>query len=128
MSIECLSAKLGLTPHPPRKRAQNERKLYKSVKSSKITLLPGAGGNAILWINDLVDIWAFLSVIQDAWPRWHVPSCDAKICSVRPVFAWVVGVLWAADPSKCPGATKQMIGAQASVRTVTSTPDPNTFE
>ena len=30
------------------------------------------------------------------------PLCVAKTCAVHPVFARVVGELWAADPSKCP--------------------------
>ena len=30
-----------------------------------------------------------------------VPPCVATTCAERPVFAWVVGELWAADPSKC---------------------------
>ena len=32
----------------------------------------------------------------------RVPRCAVKTCAVRPVFAWVVGELGAADPSKCP--------------------------
>ena len=34
----------------------------------------------------------------------HVPPCAVKTCAVHPVFAWVVGELRAADPSKCPSA------------------------
>ena len=35
---------------PPPNRAQNEEKLYKSVKILRLTLFPGGGGgNAILW-------------------------------------------------------------------------------
>ena len=37
----------------------------------------------------------------------RVPPCAGTTCAVRPVFAWVVGELWAADPSKCPRAMKQ---------------------
>ena len=34
----------------------------------------------------------------------RVPPCAVKTCAVRPVFAPVVGELWAPDPSKCPRA------------------------
>ena len=53
-----LSVKFGSTPPPPHpKKTPNEEKLCKiSRKSSKLTLLLGGGGDAILWTNDSVHI------------------------------------------------------------------------
>ena len=50
VSIKFLSAKFGVTPPPP-KRAQNEKKLYKSVENPQIRhfFRGGGGGNSILW-------------------------------------------------------------------------------
>ena len=45
---------------PTNKKNPNQAKLCE-IKSSKLTLFPGwGGGNAVLWTNDFVDIWAFL--------------------------------------------------------------------
>ena len=45
-----LVRKFGSPPPTPRKRAQNEEKLYKSVENPQVTLFLGGGGcNAILW-------------------------------------------------------------------------------
>ena len=37
-----------------------------------------------------------------------MPPCSVKTCAVRPVFAQVVGELWAADPSNAQGFVKQI--------------------
>ena len=42
----------------------------------------------------------------------RVPPCAVKPCAVCPVFAWVVGELRAADPSKCPRVRKNKTLAQ----------------
>ena len=44
-----------------------------------------------------------------------MPPCVAKTCAERPVFAQLVGELWAADPSKRPRAheAKASSGAQS---------------
>ena len=37
----------------------------------------------------------------------RVPPCAVKTCAVRPVFAWMLGELRAADPSNVQGPVKQ---------------------
>ena len=63
MSIRFLSAKIS----PPWKRARSEEKQYKiSRNPAKLTIFfGGGGGNAILWTNGFVDIWAFLKWTSD---------------------------------------------------------------